>query len=175
MKRSGRLPRRVGLISTTGLSRSAPLRARARSAGHTDPGQTPPAPSRRSQGAGAPIPTAVRHAVREREGDRCARCGLVLRDGNRQTQHRVPRGAGGRSDAHRLSALILVCGFSATDPSGCHRWCESFVDDARRAGYRVPPGTDPALWPVHTWDGCFLFTDGGDRVPYASRSQYHAR
>lgn len=162
------MKRGPGPSRRTPLTRSAPLRARARSAGHVDPGDTPQVPSRRSQGAGTPIPTAVRHAVREREGDRCARCGLVLRDGNRQTQHRVPRGAGGRSSAHRLSALILVCGFSATDPSGCHRWMESYVDDARRAGYRVPPGTDPTSWPVHTWDGVFLLDDDGGRSEVAA-------
>jgi len=130
----------------TPLTRSAPLRARARSAGHVDPGQTPPAPSRRSQGAGTPIPPALAAYILERAEGCCDWCGRYCLNGWYSRQHRQPRGMGGRAGAHTAANLVLLCG-SATSP-GCHLRAESRIDEARGAGFRLRPDEDPDTTPI---------------------------
>lgn len=99
-----------------------------------------------------------------RDNDSCVRCGRLLRPGLRQLQHRVPRGAGGRVDHDRTSALVLLCGASATDPRGCHHWAETRRLDAQAVGLLVPMGVDPLTWSVLYADGHrYLLDDSGDR------------
>lgn len=100
-----------------------------------------------------PVPTSVRTAVYERDGYRCQRCGRDTPVGLRQLQHRVARGAGGRREHWAMSALVLVCGRSSTDPDGCHHRIEASPDEARRDGFRVPAGVDPTTHPVRRYDG----------------------
>lgn len=61
--------------------------------------------------------------------------------------HRLPRGAGGTSDAetNSLANLLLLCGDGV---AGCHGFVESNRVWARARGLLVPRGQDPAGWPV---------------------------
>jgi hypothetical protein len=107
----------------------------------------------------------VRAKVYERDGHCCVRCGKPVGPGNRQLQHRLARGRGGRSGANVASNLVLLCGFSATDPDGCHTWVEANPDDARRLGYRVPLDAAPSLYPVLRFEKWVFLNDDGDVLP----------
>lgn len=166
--------RRTGLNPGKGLSRGKPLERRAPiTGGHPIAARPPaprgePGPPRKKPAAAPDIPERVRKLVYRRDNDTCARCGRPALQGNRQVQHRCPRGMGGRGrnvDAHRLSVLVLMCGTSATDPNGCHQWAESEVTEAKAAGFRVKPGLDPSTVPVHWFDGeRYYLRDDGSRV-----------
>lgn len=157
-----------GLSRGNGLVRHAPM---SRGNGGLSRGNGParaPGIPRDCLVTGVPTLEAQQARCRERDGNRCARCGRPAPAGNRQHQHRDPRGMGGRPDvlAHRLSGLVLLCGWSATDPDGCHYWAEAHLTPVdRREGFRVPAGVDPLEWPVHYWDGWFLLDDEGGRTP----------
>lgn len=94
-----------------------------------------------------------------RDGGRCVRGGDLIQGYDYSVQHRVARGMGGSRHAARACALILLCGSATT---GCHGWVEAHPAEARELGYRVPAGTDPAMWPVlfHGQDWCLLTDDG---------------
>lgn len=117
------------------------------------------------------VPTGRRLVIYERDQWACIACGKALGLGDRQLQHRVPGKMGGRFDKHRFSAMILLCGFSATDPDGCHTYVERYRVRAQAAGYLVPEGTDPTTWPVRYSDlhggGMWLLDDMGDRMRVA--------
>lgn len=166
--------RRTGLNPGKGLSRGKPLdrgapmnrgqpMARAGLASSTQPAA--PAPRRAPRSTSTDIPDRVRKLVYRRDHNTCARCGRPALEGNRQVQHRQPRGMGGRGrkvDAHRLSMLVLMCGYLSTDPNGCHAWAEGEVEEAKTAGFRVRPGLDPTTVPVDWFDGerYYLHDDG---------------
>lgn len=160
MKRGPGPTRRTELPRGSGLARRAPLPRGAQ----PDPGRS--APARRT--SSNEVPPEIRAAVYDRDGHRCARCGRPTPPGNRQLQHRVPRSSGGRKNHARPSALVLLCGFSATDPAGCHHNVESHRDQARADGFLVPMETDPTLWPVRFYDGLWRLDDSGGRSPVAA-------
>lgn len=154
-----------GLSRGNGLVRHAPM---SRGNGGLSRGNGParaPGIPRDCLVTGVPTLEAQQARCRERDGNRCARCGRPAPAGNRQHQHRQPRGKGGRQDAHRLSALVLMCGWSATDPDGCHNHVESYRDEARRDGYLVPMGVDPEEWPILWHGGWVLLDDDGGITP----------
>jgi 5-methylcytosine-specific restriction endonuclease McrA len=168
VKRGEPLRRTKPLVATRGLT----ARTELPRGGGLDRRSPPPRgdqlPRQRSTTANrAPssdVPRDVRALVYDRDEHRCARCGRPAGPGNRQLQHRVPRSSGGRKNHARPSALVLLCGFSATDPAGCHYRVESHRDQARRDGFLVPMGTDPADWPVLYHDGRWLLDDSGSRT-----------
>lgn len=105
------------------------------------------------------IPDGLRAFVLERDQWTCVRGGESIRGHDYSIHHRVARGMGGSRHAARPSALIVLCGSGTT---GCHGWVEEHPAEARTLGYRVPPGTDPELWPVRRADGrTWLLTDDG--------------
>lgn len=136
-----------GLLRSGGPKRTAPMPRKAPEPNTAKPPQV----------TGQPVPPSVRAAVYKRDNDTCQRCGLVVGPGNRQLQHRVPRGAGGRVGHWRMSALVLLHGHSSL--TGCHGEVESQVDQARRDGFRVPVGIDPATHPMRLWTGQWVLLD----------------
>jgi hypothetical protein len=149
--------RRKPLRRVTPIS-AAPSARRRRPRGSPDD----PAP------AGSPVHPRRRENVYVRDDHACVRCGLGLGPGYRQLQHRVARGSGGRIGHDAYSHLILLCGFSSTDPDGCHHWVETWRIEAQAAGWLVPDGTDPTTWPVRYsmthGGGLWTLDDLGDRV-----------
>jgi hypothetical protein len=95
---------------------------------------------------------AARALVYEREGLRCAACGISLASPGawRSVQHRLARGQGGGNE---LWNLILLCG-SATSP-GCHRKCEDRGGHMNAQGFWLWSWQDPRTEPV------MLHGDGG--------------
>ena len=100
----------------------------------------------------------ARAAVFEANLGQCAGCTRQAVEAH----HRRPRGMGGSSDA------------AVGDPANgvplcrsCHRWAETRRDEARRIGWLLAPGDDPAgvPWWASSWgfvrwvvedDGCWL-------------------
>lgn len=86
---------------------------------------------------------AVRAMIREREGGRCARCGVSIIGGG-QCHHRRPRGRGGASwreatnQAANGGALCITC----------HDWVERNRSAAKAEGWLVEPWDLPAEVPV---------------------------
>lgn len=102
------------------------------------------------------VTTAQRAETYGRDLGRCARCGSAS---PLTVQHRRGRGSGGDN---RASNLLTLCGSGTT---GCHGWTEANPAEADRLGYSVPPGEDPAEWPVehNAWGRVLLLDDGGLR------------
>jgi hypothetical protein len=73
--------------------------------------------------------------IRQRDGDRCARCGS---SGQLHVHHRVRRSQGGRDDS---SNLITLC-------SACHNWVHANPYAAREGGWLLRPTDDPSMVPV---------------------------
>lgn len=153
------LKRTTSLPRGKGFTRNAPSLPRAPFRAGRGGGETP------QRSRGSEVARDVRANVYERDGHACVRCGKAVGPGNRQLQHRVARGMGGRADHDRPSALILLCGFSATDPAGCHEHVERWRTEAQAGGYGVPMGTDPLKWAVRYPDGWYLLDDDGGRTP----------
>lgn len=79
--------------------------------------------------------------VRQRDADRCWRCGEY---GEHDVHHRRGRKSGGTSDpriAYGLANLILLC-------RDCHQWAEATFSAAVTVGLRVTAEADPAEVPV---------------------------
>lgn len=117
---------------------------------------------------GDTVPTRLRSLIYDRDQGACVACGKALAPGNRQLHHRLPGRMGGRFDKHRPSAMILLCGFSATDPDSCHHYVERYRVRAEAAGWLVPEGQDPRKWRLRYSDmhggGMWLLDDLGDRL-----------
>ena len=83
---------------------------------------------------------AIREEIRQRDANRCARCGATS---PLHVHHRIRRSQGGKDEAPNL---ITLC-----DP--CHRWVHGNPMAARRLGLLLSRSTDPAAVPVdhHLW------------------------
>lgn len=104
------------------------------------------------------IPTWSRRAVREREKDRCARCGAPIKAGH--WHHRRSRRVRDEHQHHPCNG-VLLCGT-------CHTWVHANPFLARKSGFIVSahepePGKIPVdtVWGLrsHLCDGTFLFTE----------------
>ena len=95
---------------------------------------------------------ATRFLVYEREGLRCACCGVPLDSETcwRSIQHRKARGVGGGNE---MANLILLCGSATSD--GCHLRAEQRSDEMHARGFWLRSDEDPALVPV------MLFEESG--------------
>lgn len=83
----------------------------------------------------------AKRLVRQRDGDRCWRCGAY---GEHDVHHRRGRQSGGTSNpriAYGLANLILL-------DRDCHEWAEAHFDDAVNRGWRLRSGDDPEDTPV---------------------------
>lgn len=175
MRRGGPLKRTSPLVAHKQLEtrtelprsefkRNAPMPRTATDAAKKDDAKKP------RQATGQSVPQSVRTAVYRRDGDQCQRCGLHLGNGSRQLQHRVARGAGGRVEHWRMSALVLLCGPSSLN--GCHGEVEANPSTARNRGFRVPAGVDPTTHPMYRFDGeVVLLSDDGAVTPIPSDSE----
>ena len=76
-----------------------------------------------------------RTEIRERDGNRCARCGSSR---NLHVHHRIRRSHGGQDISENL---ITLC-------AECHDWVHHNPYAARREGLLLSRGTDPATVPV---------------------------
>lgn len=111
-------------------------------------------------------PTAAqRRLVYDRDGGRCARCGIAADVVGFNDHHRQNRGMGGRQGDARATAnlparRVILCGSGTTR---CHGWVTEHPDEAERAGLivRRGGGIDPAKVPVLTWRGWILLDDAG--------------
>lgn len=133
MRRSG--PLRRGKPVKAGAAKRAAMLARA-SRKRKPARDTGPSPK-------------VRALVRQREGMRCAACGISVRGLPFSIQHRRARGMGGTRDAaaNLPGNLVLLCG-SATSPGGCHLACEQRDMHMHGRGFWLRSWEDPAVIPV---------------------------
>lgn len=92
---------------------------------------------------------AVKDAVRDRDGDACAKCGRHVPRGSGSVHHRLPRSRGG---TEAMANLALLCGH-ATEPGTCHRFVENHRLAAYAIGWLLKSGQDPATSPVRRSDG----------------------
>lgn len=76
--------------------------------------------------------------IRERDGDRCARCGSADSPHVHHRQLRSQLGPDTWSNCVTLCAL-------------CHHWVHHNIAEALTGGWLVDSGTDPALVPVQHW------------------------
>ena len=120
----------------------------------------------------------ARHAILEREGGLCLRCGTTVvwwpeDDARRPVavcpysiHPRRPRGMGGSVDplTNHPSNGILLCG---TGTTGCHGWVESHRTQALADGYLIPSSWDPRTTPVRLPSGArvLLELDGYHYLP----------
>ena len=101
---------------------------------------------------GNPIPTKARRIVKERDENRCQRCGGLGTD----IHHRQRRREGG----HEVGNLVLLCRLD-------HSWVHGNPAVARETGYIIPTHiTDPTTIPFKLWTGEWEYTDndGGYRL-----------
>lgn len=93
--------------------------------------------------------------VRERDGDRCARCGSPH---DLHVHHRVRRSQLGRDS---WVNLITLC-------ATCHEWVHRNPDEARNGGWLLRGTDDPAQAEVDHWlwpaGPVFLEDDGGIKI-----------
>lgn len=88
-------------------------------------------------------PALAKKVFFDRDNERCFRCRRPLRWHERgfawSMHHRKPRGMGGSKDVLVNSAAnaLTLCGH-ATTPGGCHRWAETYREDALEQGYLIP-------------------------------------
>lgn len=105
------------------------------------------------------IPTAARHAVRQRDLVRCARCGSNATVG--QWHHRRSRWVRDEHTHHPCNGLWLC--------ADCHSWCHHNPTEAKASGwivsrYVAEPGSVPVHHGVWGWvllecNSDFTFTD----------------
>lgn len=102
---------------------------------------------------------ATRRLIKQRADDRCEVCGL--RQAYGQIHHRRPRGMGGtrRPDASSPSNGLYV-------HHNCHLMIESNRKRAAYLGWIVGWGRQTEAAEVRLWDGWFLLTPEGGRIPY---------
>jgi hypothetical protein len=96
--------------------------------------------------------SAIRHAVYERDGGQCVRCGCP----GTEVSHRKRRREGG----HKMSNCALACG-------PCHRgWAHQNPRAAMETGFMISVhGPDPQTVPLKTFYGWVLLTDDGQITP----------
>lgn len=101
---------------------------------------------------------ATRTKIKERADNRCEVCGLRMERG--QIHHRRPRGMGGtrRPDASSPSNGLYV-------HLHCHNMIESNRRRAAYLGWLVGWGRLVEEAEVRLWDGWFLLTPDGGRLP----------
>lgn len=93
----------------------------------------------------------VKAIVRERDRERCVRCGAHCTDGvpglDWSLHHRRPKGMGGSTawDTHLPANLIVLCGSGTT---GCHGWVTAQPALAKAEGWLVSQYADPATTPL---------------------------
>ena len=73
--------------------------------------------------------------IRQRDGNRCARCGSAR---DLHVHHRIPRSQGGQDESQVLVTLCVTC----------HRWAHGHPYDARQEGLLLRSWEDPALVPI---------------------------
>lgn len=105
----------------------------------------------------------VRTVLWMRFGGLCAVCGEPLPVTGWTAQHRRARQMGGSADPITVTAANGI----AVHEVPCHRpRIEGNPTTAKRAGWRVPQGTDPATWPLRLWTGeRVLLNTGGTYGP----------
>ncbi len=103
---------------------------------------------------------ATRNKIKERADNRCEVCGARILNGG-QIHHRRPRGMGGtrRPDASSPSNGLYV-------HADCHARIESNRKRAAHLGWLVGWGRQTETAEVRLWDGWFILTPEGDRLPY---------
>jgi len=108
---------------------------------------------------------AARALIDLRANERCERCGRW--SPNCQRHHRRPRGMGGssRPDTALAANGLRLC-------SDCHDIIEGKVPQSgvtrtvsKRMGWLIEQGKNPEAVRVKLWDGWFLLTNDGRRLP----------
>ena len=103
----------------------------------------------------------TRELIQERADYRCEICGIRMAYGG-QIHHRQPRGMGGSRNKEIASPAngIYV-------HMNCHAMVESIRSRAYTMGWLVHRGRSIGSQEVRLWDGWFLLTDDGLRLPYS--------
>lgn len=102
----------------------------------------------------------TREVIRERADHRCEVCGTrMLTYG--QIHHRTPRRMGGT----RRKEISGAANGLYVHPD-CHERIERNRKQAAYMGWIVGYGRQPESAEVRLWDGWFLLTDDGKRLPY---------
>nr|DAM12949.1 MAG TPA: NinG protein [Caudoviricetes sp.] len=110
---------------------------------------------------------AAKRAALVRQGHHCQRCGRNVHDPalwpGRSGHHRQLRRTADPQVRHSPENIIVLCGSGTT---GCHGWIHVHVAEARRNGWIVPVGSEPASTPVRDWTGRWqlLLPDGTART-----------
>ena len=102
------------------------------------------------------VPTALAHAVRDRDGNRCTSCGVPIvgaLNKHWSIWKRIPLVPRGMPETDpricRTSNLVTVCGHGAA----CYRDLSRDPAAARRRGFRLSREQSPSEVPVLVWTG----------------------
>lgn len=101
----------------------------------------------------------ARALVRTRDGHWCQRCGCSIVDVPSSLHHRKLRSQGGQDTPDNM---IRLCG---TGTLGCHSVVHANPAVSRSQGLIVWRIRNPADVPVKTFNGWFLLTDDGGKIP----------
>ena len=104
---------------------------------------------------------ATRAVIRDRADHRCEICGTRMAYGG-QIHHRQPRGMGGTKIKGKESAANGIYVHNS-----CHRMIESERERAYMLGWLVKSNMSTASQEIKLWDGWFLLTDEGARLPHS--------
>lgn len=148
-------------MKRTELRRKSPLLPSGWGVGRKSegkPARPTPRTKRRARDTGPSL--KVRVLVRERDGDRCVRCGVYCGPGGAagQLHHRAPRRMGGSRSPYINSPANLVLLDAA-----CHAAIESHRTIATAQGFLLRKPSHAAEVPVMAHDGWHLYLPDGTR------------
>ena len=103
---------------------------------------------------------ATRDLIKKRADHRCEICGTRMAFG--PIHHRQPRGMGGTRSSAAASASNGVYIHTT-----CHNMVESDRARAYLMGWLVRMGQSPESTEIKLWDGWFVLTADGERLPYS--------
>lgn len=102
----------------------------------------------------------TRNLIRKRADHRCEICGMRMAYG--PIHHRQPRGMGGTRSLEKA-----LCSNGVYIHNTCHLTVESDRSRAILMGWLVPMGYQPESKEIKLWDGWFLLTADGGRLPFS--------
>jgi hypothetical protein len=102
----------------------------------------------------------TRELIKERADHRCELCGIRMAYG--PIHHRQPRGMGGTRLKTKAS-----CSNGIYVHTTCHNMIESDRSRAYMMGWLVRMGASAESQEIKLWDGWFLLTPDGERLPYS--------
>lgn len=98
-------------------------------------------PRGRQKRASEDVPKKTVEAVKQRDKERCARCGRV----GANVHHRRMRSQSPKAVVHNIENLVLFCG---SGTQGCHGYVHGHPSESYEKGWLVRSFNDPVVIPL---------------------------